>query len=70
MNHPNATASGASSAVAVLTLAALSAMGVTLSPLVSAALVGAVSSLVLFVGREGLRGLARRVWKGSNNGVS
>lgn len=63
-NHPNATASGLSSAVGMLTIAALGAAGVTLSPPVAAAIVGVVSTLVLLVGRSGVEGLARQLWRG------
>lgn len=66
-SHPNATAAGSTGTAGVLIIAALGALGVTLSPIVAAAIVTAATTVVLIVGRRGLRGIGRLVWNGSGS---
>ena len=63
--HPNATVSvgsGVSGGLAVVYL--LSLLGIHVDAYVGGLVASAVSGLVLLVGREGARGLLRRVWTG------
>ncbi len=71
MSHPNATAAGATGIGAGIVVATitwlLSLFGVTVPdpPLAVGIFIGGlVSSFVLLIGREGLRGLGRRIWRG------
>lgn len=64
MNHPNAAAAGTSSGLTVLVVWLLSLAGVDVSPEVAAALAGAVATVVLLIGRDGIGGVARIVWRG------
>jgi len=65
--HPNAKAAGGSAGALAVILYLLTLVGVELPepPLpVGIILGGAVSGLVLFIGRNGVRGLFRLVWRG------
>ena len=64
MKHPNATTSAGAGAVGVLVIYVLGAAGVTFDNEVAGAIVIAASSVALFIGREGLRGLIRWAWQG------
>ena len=63
-SHPNATVSGLSAALGTIVVAALDYYGYELEPAVAAAVVGATSAIVLAIGRDGVRGIVRRVWRG------
>lgn len=63
--HPNATAAGGTVGVSVLLIWIAGLLGVDLSAEVAAALTGLLTVVVLAVGRDGIRGIARRVWRGS-----
>ena len=66
-NHPNALAGGGSSLVVAAIVYLLSLIGVSIPepPLaVGIFLGGCVCAVVLFIGREGLRGVFRLVWQG------
>lgn len=65
LKHPNAVASGSSSTAGVLLIYVLGLVGLTLTPVVAAAAVGALGTLTLLIGREGMRGILRTIWKGS-----
>ena len=62
--HPNAATSGAAGGVGVLVVYILGEAGVKLPAEVAGAIVIAASSVALFIGREGLRGLIRWAWFG------
>lgn len=64
MSHPNATAAAGSGGLAVLVVWLLGMAGVAVSPEVAAAIAGAIATIVLFIGRRGLKGLARIIWRG------
>ena len=63
-SNPNAAAAGVSGAVAIVVVALLGALGVVMSPVVSAAASAIVIAAFLFVGRSGLRAVKDRIWKG------
>lgn len=65
--HPNAKASGISGAAGVLVIAAIGAAGITLSPVVAAAIVTVATTVTLAIGRDGIRGIVARVWRGSGS---
>lgn len=64
--NPNA-AVGAVSAGGLGTIVALLFRwaGVELEPEAASAIAGGLAGLALWIGREGIKGLARRVWRGS-----
>lgn len=67
MNHPNAAAAATSAWVvaALLYLADLLGWSAPDPPIeVAVGIGGSLSALVLFIGRNGLSGLAARVWRG------
>jgi putative flippase GtrA len=65
--HPNALVGGGSGIGGGLVVVyVLSLAGVDVDPMIAAAIAGGCSALVLFVGREGIRGLVRRVWRGGS----
>ena len=63
-NNPNASTVGGVTVLAGLVTWGASALGYELDPAVSVAIAGAISTAVLFIGRTGIRGLARMIWKG------
>lgn len=64
--HPNAVASFASAGGGGAALVYLLALaGVDLPAPLVPVVAGALSALVLFLGRNGLRGLVRVVWRGT-----
>lgn len=64
MSHPNATAAAGSGGLAVLVVWLLGMADVDVSPEVAAAIAGAIATVVLFIGRRGLRGLLGILWRG------
>ena len=65
--HPQATAAGSSASAVAVLIYLLSLAGVEIPdpPLaVGILLGGAISALVLAVGRGGLRGIVRTLWRG------
>ena len=64
MKHPNTAAAGVAGSVAIIAVAVLGALGVALSAPVSAAVTAVVIAAVLFVGKNGLRAVKDRIWKG------
>lgn len=66
--HPNAIVGGtAGIGGGTLVVWLLGTAGVEMTPEVGALIAGAASTLALLVGRKGIRGLARAVWRGSEN---
>lgn len=64
MKHPNASAAGATTGSAVLVIWALSLVGVQVDGVVGAAIAGALATVVLLIGRRGVKGIASVVWRG------
>ncbi len=64
--HPNATAAGGTGGVALLAVWLAGHFGINLSAEEGAGLSGALSVIVLAVGRDGVAGLARRLWRGGH----
>ena len=62
--HPNATAAGGSTGLGVLAVWLLGHFGVQIGAEEAAAIVGAAATIILFVGRNGLRGAWQRIWRG------
>lgn len=65
MNHPNAVAGGSSGLGAALVVYLISLAGYEIPGWVGAAAAAAAASVFLFVGRNGVRGVIRLVWRGS-----
>lgn len=63
-DNPNASTVGGVTLLASLVTWGAGALGYQLEPAVSVAIAGAISTAVLFVGRTGIRGLARMIWQG------
>lgn len=66
MKHPNAATAGGVSAVALVIVWVAGRAGVTLSAEEGALLAGAASAVVLFVGKNGLRGAWDRIVNGAS----
>lgn len=65
MKNPNAVIGGSSGVGGgVVVVYALTLVGIDVDPMVGAAIAGVISAVVLYVGREGVRGLFRLVWRG------
>lgn len=62
--HPNASVAGGSGALGILLVWILGQFGVALPPEVAAAISTAAATLALVIGRRGLSGLARLIWRG------
>lgn len=62
--NPNATAAAGGSGAGVLLVWVLSAVGADISPEAGAAIAGAIATVVLYVGRNGVKGTFDRIWKG------
>jgi hypothetical protein len=63
--NPNAIVGGGSGvAGGVAVVYVLSLFGIDVDPMVGAIIAGGFSAVVLFLGREGVRGLFRLVWRG------
>jgi hypothetical protein len=63
--HPNATAAVGSGIGATLIVAAMAYAGLEPDPVLATAVAGALTTVVLLVGRKGISGLARQLWRGS-----
>jgi len=66
MPHPNATAAGGASILAVLVLLVARYLGLELTGEEGAAVAGGLATVTLLVGRNGVRGIARTFWRGSS----
>jgi hypothetical protein len=67
-NNPNASLAAGSTGVGVVVIYLLGLLGVSLSPEVAVALGGGVTAALLFVGKNGLKGVWRVIWRGSDAG--
>lgn len=64
--HPNATTAGVSSASALVIVWIAQMVGLDVGPELAVVFAGAWTTVALAVGRNGLRGLIRKVWRGGN----
>lgn len=64
MKHPNAAVAAGGSSLSAIVVWLLGHFHVALSAEDGAIVAGAVSAVVLFIGREGIRGVWRRIWGG------
>lgn len=64
MKNPNAIVAGGTIGPGVLVVWLLGHFGVNMSAEVGTVIGGAAAALLLFVGRNGLLGVWRRVWRG------
>lgn len=63
--HPNAVVGGTSATGLGLLIVYVAAMfGIVIPPEVAVVVAAACGAAVLMVGRSGVRGVARRLWKG------
>ena len=69
MKNPNATVAAGGSGLSVLVVWLLGYLHVALSAEAGAAIAGAVASVALFIGREGIKGAWRRLINGQQNPV-
>lgn len=63
-NHPNASVAGGTGLISILAILLLEKTGVELPAPIAAAVPVVLISATLFVGRRGLKGIARLLWKG------
>jgi len=66
MNNPNAAVAGGGTSLSVLVVWLLGHFHVALSAEDGAVIAGALATVVLFIGREGIKGAWRRVWGGQD----
>lgn len=64
MEHPNAKAAGSTTGAGVLVVWLLGYFGVDLSAEAGAVIAGGAATVVLAVGRRGIRGALRALWRG------
>jgi predicted dinucleotide-binding enzyme len=68
-NHPNAVAAAGSGGSAAALVSILAAFGIAVPPVAAAWAVAAAPVVFLAIGRKGIRGLVRQVWRGSEGDV-
>lgn len=66
MKHRNAVAGTSGGLGGLLVCFVAEKAGLQLDPVLAAGIATAGASLVLFVGRNGIRGLVRVIWKGQS----
>ena len=66
MKHPNAAVAAGGSGLSVFVVWLLGHLHVALSAEDGAVVAGAVASVALFVGRNGLKGVWKRLWGGQD----
>ncbi len=64
-SHPNTAASIVTGGLAGLAIYILGRCGIDLTPTDGAAVAGALTAVVLFIGRRGIRGTISALWNGS-----
>lgn len=64
MNHPNAAAAGAATGPAVLIVWLAGRYGIDLGAEQAVVVSGLLTSLVLLIGRKGVKGMIAAVWRG------
>lgn len=68
-NHPNALAAGGSAGSVAALVSILAAFGVTIPTAGAVWVVAAAPVVFLAIGRKGIRGIVRQVWRGSEGDV-
>ena len=63
-NNPNATLAGGTTGVAAAVTYLLSLTTWNVPPTVAVLAAGGVTTLLLFIGRNGIRGLFKMIWRG------
>lgn len=66
MNHPNAAVAGGGTGLAVFVVWLAGHLHVALSAEDGAVIAGGLATIVLFIGRNGVKGLWRRIWDGQD----
>lgn len=66
MKHPNAAAAATTGGLATFVVWLLGHFHVDLSAEDGAVIAGAVASVVLYIGRNGIKGMWRRIWDGQD----
>jgi hypothetical protein len=64
-NDPNAAVAGGTTGAGVLVVWLLGYFGVALSAEVGAAIAGGAATVLLVIGRRGIKGTLQRVWRGA-----
>lgn len=68
-NNPNAAAAVGSGTLATLIVGGATLAGFEVDPVLATAAAGALTAAVLLVGRKGIRGIARQLWRGEDDGA-
>lgn len=68
-NHPNTVTAGGVGTLTTLVVAGFEALGANMTPTVAAAVATAAITVALFVGKRGVKGVIRLVWRGDGNGA-
>lgn len=63
-DNANATAAGGSTGVGLFLVWLLGHVGVDMGAEVAVVVAGGLTTFVLLVGRDGVRGIARTIWRG------
>lgn len=69
MKNPNAAVAAGGSSLSAIVVWLLGHFHVALSAEDGAVIAGAVSTVVLFVGREGIKGIWKKIWDGDHTGA-
>jgi hypothetical protein len=64
-NDPNAAVAGGTTGVGVLVVWLLGYLGIDLSAELGAAIAGGAATVLLVIGRRGIKGTLQRVWRGA-----
>jgi hypothetical protein len=64
--QPNATAATGSTGVGLFLVWLLGHLGVDMGAEVAVVIAGGLTAIVLLIGRDGLSGIARTVWRGKS----
>lgn len=64
-SNPNAAIASGTTGTGVLVVWLLGHFGVAISAEVGAVIAGGASAILLYIGRNGIKGLAQRIWKGA-----
>lgn len=64
-SDPNAVVAGGTTGVGVLVVWLLGYFGVDISAEVGAAIAGGAATVLLVIGRRGIKGTLQRIWSGS-----
>lgn len=65
VQHPNATVAAGTGGTAAVLVWLAQLFGLDIPPVAAVVMAGALTTAMLAVGREGLKGLADRLWRGS-----